>query len=400
MAVDLSTPKGRKDALERQKIAEEIKEQARDWVRTQKAEASRPRLGLVFDGEETLAPVEYVIEDLIPAEGAGMIFGETDLGKTTISVALGVHVAADKPWLGRAVRQGTVVFVESEGGQAFALRKHAAKGDAGLGDGGMFDTALPFVTIYEPLGFGVDTDVAAAIASAAHIRAAVQERGLPPVRFVVVDTLSQNMAGDANDNAEMQAFLRLFRAFLKALSASPVFGLLIHHPGHTEKGRGRGAYALEADLDLVMILDGTPETLTLKCKRQRNDRRFAPIPLRLEQRVITVNGDVLRDSRGREQTALVVRPRETTASDRPFPVRDAVTTAVLEALPDYPGKVGIDAVLVPKVSAILGNSVDKKTVRDRCYVLERQRLAESGPGRQKDSLAWGKAKPKPKDDDL
>jgi hypothetical protein len=316
------------------------------------------------------------------------------VGKTVIATSIGVHVAADKPWMGHPVKRGTVIMFEAEGGRAYALRKHAAKGAAGLGDTRQlaFDQ-LPFVTIYGPLAFGADTEPATAVANAAYIRAAVQERGLPPVRFVVVDTLSQNMAGDADSNAEMQAFLRLFRAFLKALSDEPVFGLLLHHPGHAEKHRGRGAYALTADVDLIMHLEGTPEALTLSCRRMRDDAPFAPIPLKLERRVITVDGEVLRNSRGGEQTTLVVLPRDVIAGEHPSPAHDEVAVAVLEALPAYPEKEGIEATVCPKVSAILGRPVDVKTVRTRCYVLQRQGLAECGPGRQTGSVRWGKAKP-------
>lgn len=390
MGFDLKTPDGRAAALEHEKHILRIREQASQDIKVERA-SSQPKSVLVFDGEETLASTEYLVSDVIPAEGAGMLFGETDVGKTTVALDIAVHVGASKTWQGHAVRKGTVVFVESEGGRAFALRKHAAKGAAGLGDTRRlsFD-ALPFVTIYEPLGFGPEYDVAIAISNAQHIRDEVAQKDLPPVRLVVADTLAQNIAGDADTNADMTAFLKVFRAFLKALSDEPVFGLLIHHPGHKEKTRGRGAYSLEADLDLVMLLDGTQDALTLSCKRMRNDARFTPIPLRLESRVITVDGEPLRDSRGRDQTVLVVLGRD--AERGQAPKRDDVENAVLQALPEYPEKVGIQAYLVPKVASILGRPVKKDTISERCFTLERKGLAESAPGRQKGSFAWGKAK--------
>ncbi|HXA95521.1 MAG TPA: AAA family ATPase [Candidatus Dormibacteraeota bacterium] len=400
MALDLTTPEARAKALEHETNVQRIKEQARRSVRAETALDQHPRAGLVFDGEEDLRPTEYLVDGVIPAEGAGMLFGETDVGKTTVALSVAIHVVAKLPWLGHAVLGGTVYFIESEGGRAFALRKHAAKGAAGCGDGRKLPFAsLPFVTTYEPLGFGPDTDVAIAVSNAETIRRAVAERGLPPIRLVVVDTLAQNIAGDADNNEEMSAFLRAFRAFLKALSDEPVFGLLIHHPGHKDKERGRGAYSLEADLDLVMSLEGAPEALTLLCKRMRNDSRFAPILLRLERRTITMDGEPLRDCRGREQTALVVLPRG--ADARSGAAVDPIERAVLAALPDHPGKAGVQAYLVPKVASLLGRSVGKDTVAAKCFTLEKKGLAESAPGRQKDSLAWGKAKRKaePEDED-
>lgn len=392
---DLSTPEGQASALEYEKSVYRIQRQARREVVAEEREATRSKAPLVFDGQEDLRPVEYLVDGVIPAEGAGELFGESDVGKTFVAVSLGVHVAAATPWLGHRVRGGTVLFFEAEGGRAFALRKHAAKGAAKLDE-----RELPFVTVYEPLAFGPDTDVAVAVERAASVRAAVQERKLPPIRLVVADTLAQNMAGDADNNAEMQAFLRVFRAFIKALSDEPVFGLLIHHPGHTEKQRGRGAYALPADLDLIMHLEGSPEALTLSCRRMRDGAPFGSIPLRLEQRIVTVAGEPLRDSRGRDQTSLVLLARDVSREERGAD-RDVVRDAVLEALPEHPSKVGVQAELVPKVGAILGRSVTKDTVSRLLYGLERDGLAESGPGRQAGSRAWGRAKPRePEPEDM
>ena len=291
-------------------VAEKEKERCRRVFRHEldaEEAAQRPAPVLVFDGEEDWRPLDWLIDSVVPAQGAGMLFGETDVGKTFVALNMAVPVCADLPWQGRAVAHGTVLFVEAEGGRSFALRKHAAKAEAGVTPNLLKPAA--FVTVYEPLGFGPDTDLALVLTRAAAIREAVANRALPPIRFVVVDTLAQNIHGDADSNADMTAFLRLFRAFLKALSIEPVFGLLIHHPGHANKERGRGAYALPADLDLILHLEGEPDMLTLSCDRMRDGERFAPILLALEKRLV-----VLDD--GRTTSTLVVVPRTETGTTR------------------------------------------------------------------------------------
>jgi hypothetical protein len=343
---------------------------------------------LVYDGEESLRAADYLVGGVIPEEGAGELFGESDVGKTFVSTSIAVHVAAGKAWFGRAVKAGSVLFCEAEGGAAFSLRKHAAKAAAGIAEG----ERLPFVTIYESLGFGPDTDPALAVAKATLLRESLAQRGLPPIRLVVVDTLSQNMHGDADNNSDMQAFLRVFRAFLKALSAEPVFGLLLHHPGHENKKRGRGAYALGADLDLIMHLEGTKEGLTLRCARMRDDSPFADIPLRLEPRVVTVNGKPLYDRYGTEKSTLVLVERKTQPGERP--PMDEVKAAVLASLPAHPKKCKSQGELVAKVSAVLKRNVSKATVDRYCEELLADGLAEAAPGRQANSLIWGQAPPR------
>jgi hypothetical protein len=299
---DLNDPVGRAKALEREKHVVRIRNEARRTVAAEDA-ATRPPPVLIYDGEEDCGPVDWLIDGVLPAEGAGMLFGETDLGKTFVALDMAIPVSAALPWHGRAVAHGTVLFIEAEGGRSFALRKHAAKLEAGVDPSMLMH--LPFITVHEPLGFGPDTDPALVEMRAAAIRGDVATRQLPPIRFVVADTLAQNIHGNADDNADMSAFMRLFRAFLKALSAEPVFGLLIHHPGHSNKERARGAYALPADLDAILHLEGeegAPGVLTLSCDRMRESERFPPILLGLEKR------SVLLDD-GSTTSTLVVVPR-------------------------------------------------------------------------------------------
>ncbi len=279
--------------------------------------AKRPAPVLVFDGEENLKPPKWLIEKIIPAEGAGMLFGETDVGKTFAALSMAIPIGANTPWQGHAVEHGTVLFIEAEGTGSFPWRKHAAKAEAGLGDARhLTDAPFPFATIFESLGFGPDSDLALVQMRATAIKEGVAGRGLPPIRFVVVDTFAQNMQGDADSNHDTTAFLHAFRAFLKALSIEPVFGLLIHHPGHANKDRARGAYALPADLDLIMQLEGERDALTLSCTRMRDADRFEPILLALESRPLTMDGRKLADAQGQPLTSLVVVSRTETQEPR------------------------------------------------------------------------------------
>jgi hypothetical protein len=296
--------KGEADEQRKADDRERRYQRAKETVAAEKA-ATRPPPVLVFDGEEDWRPAEWLIENIVPAEGAGMLFGETDVGKTFVALNMAIPVCADLPWQGHAVAHGTVLFIEAEGGRSFALRKHAAKLEAGVTPSLL--TPVAFVSVYEPLGFGPDTEMALVLRRAQAVREAVANRTLPPIRFVVVDTLAQNIHGDADSNADMTAFLRLFRAFLKALSIESVFGLLIHHPGHANKERGRGAYALPADLDLILHLEGEPGALTLSCDRMRDGERFAPILLALEKRLVVMND-------GRTTSTLVVVQRTETGT--------------------------------------------------------------------------------------
>jgi hypothetical protein len=90
---------------------------------------------------------------------------------------------------------------------------------------------------------------------------------VPPV-LIIIDTLSKNSGGmDENSNTEVKAFIGNLDVHLKRRYGATV--LLIHHTGHIEKGRARGASALEADTDAAYVIARTPGERTITVSRER-----------------------------------------------------------------------------------------------------------------------------------
>src|SRR4051812_26666326 len=59
---------------------------------------------------------EFVVEGLLSARAIGLVVGDSGLGKTPLSVALGVAVSSGTPFLGLSVRQGSVLYCDAESG--------------------------------------------------------------------------------------------------------------------------------------------------------------------------------------------------------------------------------------------------------------------------------------------
>lgn len=90
---------------------------------------------------------------------------------------------------------------------------------------------------------------------------------IPPV-LIVIDTLSKNSGGlDENSNSEVRAFIGRLDLHLKRRYGATV--LLIHHTGHSDKGRARGASAIEADTDAAYVIERIPAERTVKVSRER-----------------------------------------------------------------------------------------------------------------------------------
>lgn len=129
--------------------------------------------------------------------------------------------------------------------------------------------------------------------------------GIRP-RLFVLDTFSKLSGGlDENSNTEVKAFIgRLDNGLKRAFDATV---LLIAHTGHTDKGRARGASALEADTDAAYIVNRNDNLKIVGVSRQRFKASAELEPLWLSPEIINlgyVDGD------GQPVSSLVLRPAE------------------------------------------------------------------------------------------
>ena len=80
-----------------------------------------PTMGEFLDMD--LSPPEFLIADMLPVGGVGIIAAKPDVGKSTALRTLAIAVANGDSWLGRTCRQGTVLLCQFEEIAAFA-REH------------------------------------------------------------------------------------------------------------------------------------------------------------------------------------------------------------------------------------------------------------------------------------
>jgi RecA-family ATPase len=87
-------------------------------------------------------------------------------------------------------------------------------------------------------------------------------------KLVVIDTLSKNSGGlDENSNSEVKEFIGFIDNGIRRRFDCTV--LLLHHTGHSEQGRARGASALEADTDAAYVIKREPGTRIVSVSRER-----------------------------------------------------------------------------------------------------------------------------------
>lgn len=181
---------------------------------------------------------EFLVADLIETDGLGLIFGDPGSAKSFLAVDLALCVASGADFHGKMVKQGPVLFIAGEGHNGLARRFAAWSKERGVSLKG-----LPMFKSERAAQF-LDGASAQAVAEAAD--ALAQTHGAP--QLIVIDTLARNFgAGDENSTQDMNGFVVAIDD-LKARWPGCVI-LIVHHSGHAEKGRARGAMALKGALD-------------------------------------------------------------------------------------------------------------------------------------------------------
>lgn len=243
-----------------------------DWVEGG-AVANKPTGGFTFIpvGELQYRAPEFLINGLIETETLGLVFGDPGCGKSFLGADIALSVATGTPFHGRKVKQGPVFFIAGEGHNGLT-RRFAAWGKAR----GVSIKDAPLFMSNRPAQF-LDAGSAKAVVDA--VRDLVGQHGDP--KLIVIDTLARNFGpGDENSTSDMGQFIAAIddvKAQFPGCAA-----LIIHHSGHADKGRARGAMALKGALDCEYRVAKDEATITLFNTKMKDAEPPRPIAFELQ----------------------------------------------------------------------------------------------------------------------
>lgn len=232
---------------------------------------------------------EYLIDGVMPRQGVGLIYGQSQTFKSFVAFDLALRIAQGETWAGRKTERKPVDYLAAEG--AAGIRKRRA---GYISTGRAPAQGVDFALISAAPNLGT------AAGDYERLVETIAAAGIAP-GLVVIDTIAKAIGGADENGAGMAAFLvnaeklaQHFRCFV----------LCIHHIGHEpiNKDRPRGWSGLSAALDLQMLTERSPgdmaATVTLqKLKDEPSGVRFA---VRMDRVVLGVSAT------GREVSTLVV----------------------------------------------------------------------------------------------
>src|SRR5262249_52733590 len=157
-------------------------------------------------------------EGLLPANRLSVLYGPPGSGKSFLALDWAYHVALGRPWLGRAVQGGPVIYIAAEGTEGLPVRRAAWRQYHELLDPDLLPN-LAFVPDTVSL---MDRSMNAFIED-------VRRRFPQPPVLLIGDILNYLMhGGDEDSSRDMGIAVQAVEAFRRAFGCAV---LLLHHTG-------------------------------------------------------------------------------------------------------------------------------------------------------------------------
>lgn len=234
---------------------------------------------------QDLPSLEWQVDKVCPVGSLVVIYGGSGEGKSFLALDLALSVAEGRPWLGRRVEHGSVVYVAAEGGRGIRNRVAAWIQHNG-------------VDVLSNSFFLLEAVQARDREELESLVALMQARNIKPA-LIVVDTLARCFDGNENSSEDMGDFIRGL-AWLQQVTGATV--MVLHHTGkHSDKERGSSA--LRGAADVMMHVSMTDDcAITVRNDKMKDDEEFPSIKLKLEQVAIHDSDDTSCVLLSREQT--------------------------------------------------------------------------------------------------
>jgi hypothetical protein len=225
----------------------------------------KPRLAdklLTRDALAELPEPEPLIDNTIDRRTVAVVAGHYGSLKSFVLQDWAACIATGRPWMGRSVHQGTVLYVAAEGAHGLNQRLDAWE----YGWNRKIDNSA-FVTYPEPINLLDSAAVAELCETAAGHT------------LVVIDTLARCMVGaDENSAKDMGIAVDALYRVRNATNGGTV--VAVHHTGK-DRSTIRGSSALEAGVDTVYTTEGDPRLMRMNRTKRKDGPREDALQVKL-----------------------------------------------------------------------------------------------------------------------
>lgn len=230
----------------------------------------------------------WLIDDWLPSSGIAAIYGHPGSGKSFFALHMAAHIASGRPWAGRHVERGLVLYVVAEGATGFRNRMFAMR------ENGDIAPDAPLAYVATPIDMQAENgDVKALIQT---IRVAAEACGMKPA-MIVLDTLSKTFGAGKENTDDMVNYVNNCQ---RVASAFDCLTAVVHHrPKDNESRDLRGHSSLRGNVDTTILVE-SGDIKTATTLKQKDGEDNVQIRFKLHPTVIGA------DKRGKEVSTCLV----------------------------------------------------------------------------------------------
>lgn len=234
----------------------------------------------VSDLINNLQPPRWLIDGYLEQHTMALIFGDPASGKSFAAIDMACCIATGTAYHGHDVSQGAVFYIAGEGHNGLARRFKAWEQHNGVS----LEKA-PLYVAERPAQL-YDEKHAKAVAEA--VQELADAHNVKPV-LIVIDTLARNFGGgDENSTKDMNLFVQHVDELKDRWEST---ALTVHHTGHGDKSRARGAMALKGALDHeYRVQKDDAGIINFECTKTKDGPDPAPLHFEIVSVSIALNG--------------------------------------------------------------------------------------------------------------
>jgi hypothetical protein len=253
----------------RESIVQQASDPYADFDAIPDAEPEKPKATIIIpnaeqkpifwlkDAEPVLTS-SYLVKGWLGRGQMSVVYGPSNVGKSFFCLDMALCVSASVEWQGSKVKGGPVLYLATEGGNAFQSRCVALRKQYGIFDAPLAVRPSP-VDLLRP-----EADLASLIELCKQIEADMGK----PLAMIVIDTLSRAMAGgDENGPTDMTSFIANADA-LRDVTGAHI--MIVHHSGKDTAKGARGHSSLRAATDTEIELEVDGKMRTANATKQRD----------------------------------------------------------------------------------------------------------------------------------
>jgi len=229
----------------------------------------RSKFTFYRDGFESLPPPDWLVKEIIPKDGLVLLFGQSGSGKTFVALDIGLSVTYGQSWHAHSTTKGgSVVYVAAEYTRSLKNRIAAWRQEHG------HEHLINFITTKNPVQLHKDDEVKEFIRE---LKSTLSDG--ESISLIIFDTLARCIVGaDESSAQEMGLVISNADRIREELNTAV---MLVHHTVRDEnRFRGSGVFK-DGPTTVIGVEAGSGKSLTVTCKKQKDDEEFKPFDLYL-----------------------------------------------------------------------------------------------------------------------